>query len=229
MKSKSNKRSPWQAVKKALLWCHHRWLYFVMRTAALPFRVKTLNTDGSKFRSRIKGGALLIGNHTGLTDPILISGTFRGRWIHYLVAENVMTPGIATSLLRMVGCIRVDRTICDLTSMKQSINALKNGDLLVVFPEGGIRHGDSVSTFKSGMVLMAVRANVPIIPVYITTKEESKRRYAIVGRAFHVKDYCSGKFPSMAEISRMTEEVHAYELTLQSTLHEILNGGKNHA
>ena len=47
------------------------------------------------------------------------------------------------------------------------MRVLKAGEKLIVFPEGTRVHGDAVVEPKSGVIHMAVRMHVPIVPVYI--------------------------------------------------------------
>ena len=65
------------------------------------------------------------------------------------------------------GSIFVKRGERDIDSFKQCMRVLKAGEKLIVFPEGTRVHGDAVVEPKSGVIHMAVRMHVPIVPVYI--------------------------------------------------------------
>ena len=73
-----------------------------------------------------------------------------------------------------------------------------------IFPQGAI--SDETAGFKSGAVLIAVQADVPIIPIYIVRRKKWWQRYRlIIGDAFYWRDYCEKKRPGMKDMEQMTE------------------------
>jgi len=112
--------------------------------------------------------------------------------------------------LRGVGAIKIDRDTTDLEAINTSVAKQKAGYLLAVFPQGRIEKEDHVDTIKSGAVLMALRANVPIVPMHIMSRPHwYNARTVVVGRAIHPADYCQKKMPSTADIKNMTDALLA--------------------
>jgi 1-acyl-sn-glycerol-3-phosphate acyltransferase len=214
--------SVWKKAARPFVVLHFKGVHVGLLCSNVVMRVHRYAIDGDKQRFRIPDGGLIIANHTGFRDPMIVANVFRSRQLHFLAAENVMSNRAMNALMRSVGCIRVDRRICDLESMKKVITVLKSGEPLAIFPEGGIHAGDSVGTFKSGMIVMAVRANVPIYPVYIAPGRSlwNRRQQAMVGKCFRIGDYCDRPVPTMADIDRMAAALHEYELTLKAALEE---------
>ena len=83
---------------------------------------------------------------------------------------------------------------------------MKEGHLLTVFPQGGITEGDDVQALKSGSVLIALQAGVPIVPMHIYPKKHwYSRRVVVIGNTVDPKAYIQKKFPSTADIDRVSQ------------------------
>ena len=164
-------------------------------------RIKRLTPDGKKYKNKVKGGAIITANHTSFLDPFIVGITFWYRRMHFLVAEVVMKGKLRTLLLKGVGAIKIDRNCADIEAINKSVDKLKGQYLLTVFPQGEIHREDNVDSIKSGAVLMAFRAGVPIIPMYIAPREHwYKTRSVYIGAPINPKDISSKKLPSTADI-----------------------------
>lgn len=168
-------------------------------------RMKRLTPDGEKYTARLRGGAIIAANHTSFIDPFVVGVAFWYRRLHFLVAEVVMKKKLRALLLRGVGAIKIDRNSTDIEAISKSIKVLKEGYLLSIFPQGGIDKEDNVDSLKSGAVLIAMRAGVPIVPMNIAqTQHWYSRRTVVIGKTIDPKDYCAKKFPSTADIENIT-------------------------
>lgn len=173
----------------------------------LVFRIKKVYVS-EKAKERINGGAVLVSNHTGFTDPLVLGCTVWYRRMFFLVAEVVMQKKLIAPLLRGMGCIEINRNICDMNAIRKSISILSEGHLMTVFPQGGIVRDDSMESIKSGVVLMALRAKVQIVPVYIHKKDSYyKRNCVVIGEPITDHFPKEGGFPSMADMDKYTETV----------------------
>ena len=68
---------------------------------------------------------------------------------------------------RAMQSIPVDRNSHDVGPTRDAVRRLERGDLIGIFPEGGINTGDGLRAANSGIAFLALKAKVPIIPVYI--------------------------------------------------------------
>ncbi len=71
-------------------------------------------------------------------------------------------------LLPLYGAFPVRRGVLDKEAIRQAETHLQAGDLLCVFPEGGTTVTGRLYPFEGGVALLALRNNVPIVPVGIT-------------------------------------------------------------
>lgn len=170
------------------------------------FRIKRLTPDGQKYREKIQGGAIVAANHTSFVDPFIVGVTFWYRRLHLLVAEIVMGGKLRSCLLKGVGGIKIDRNATDLEAIKKSVEVLKAGRLLAIFPQGGINKQDDVDSIKSGAVFIALMAGVPIIPMYIKPKAHWYDRQAVViGETIYPSKLCTKKIPGIADTEAITK------------------------
>lgn len=168
-------------------------------------RLKRVTPTGEKYRAKIKGGAIIAANHTAFIDPFVVGVTFWYRRLHFLVAEVVMRGKLRSFFLRGVGAIKIDRNQADIEAINKSVQKLNEGFLLAIFPQGQINKLDDVQTLKSGAVLMAIRADVPIVPMYaMPRKHWYNRRTIVIGNAIYPKDICTKKFPTSSDIAQIT-------------------------
>lgn len=178
--------------------------------AVLPllYRIKRIDLNGEKIKKHFKGGAVVVSFHTSFSDPFLIGTSFWYRRMFFLAAKEVMRSRIIEILLKGIGCIKIDRDASDIEAIKKCVSVLKDGKLLSVFPEGGIHREKEADKIKSGAVLIAIKAGVPIIPVYKAKRKNIfKRQTVVIGESFDCRDYCSKRFPSVAEIDELTSKL----------------------
>lgn len=152
-----------------------------------------------------KNGALVIANHSSFTDPVLL-GISMGRRLWYLAGELAMGNKLKSFLLKGCGCIGIDRNISDIDGIRKAVNVMKRGHYLLMFPQGRLERDGEIKKLKSGAILMAWQAGVPILPVYV--KKGIKwynRAIVMIGEEFYISDYCDKKMPSMADIEHLTD------------------------
>lgn len=171
----------------------------------LLYRMKRLTPGGETYRGRIRGGAVLAANHTSFADPFLVGVAVWYRRLFFLAAETVMQGKLRTWLLKGVGAIRIDRNTADVEAIRNSVNVLKEGHLLAVFPQGGITAGEEVQSLKSGAVLIALQAGVPIVPMHIYPRKHwYSRRVVVIGNEVDPRKIIQKKFPSTADIEKVS-------------------------
>ena len=199
-----------EKTKKDSLW--HRIGMTAARIVCIPlllvYRMKRITPDGKPYKTKIHGGALMAANHTSFADPFLVGVAFWYRRLFFLAAEVVMQGKLRSWLLRGVGAVRIDRNAADIEAIHKSVDILKRGDLLSIFPQGGISKEDQNQSLKSGVTLIALQAGVPIIPMYIVpAKHWYERRVVVIGDTLDPKAYIQRKFPTTADIELVTAKL----------------------
>lgn len=174
----------------------------------LLYRMKRLTPEGKPYKDRIQGGAIIAANHTSFSDPFPAAVSVWYRRTFFLVAEVVMQGKLRSLLLKGIGAIKIDRNAADIEAIHKCVSVLKDGHLLTVFPQGGIAADDQIQTLKSGTVLIALQAAVPIVPIYICPKQHwYSRRVVIFGNPIDPKAIIQKKFPSTADIEQVSAQL----------------------
>ncbi len=114
-----------------------------------------------------RGGFLLAANHASFLDPPLI-GCHVARQIAYFARKTLWKAGLASWWLDSVGTIPVDRDGGqDVSAIKRVLKALKQERGLILFPEGTRTLDGRLQPAKPGVGFIAVKTQVPVVPVRI--------------------------------------------------------------
>ena len=116
------------------------------------------------------GGFLLASNHISHFDPPIISSVARRKIDWMAMAEFFPIPGLG-HFLRAVDALPAARERADRKTIRSAIERLKDGRIVGVFPEGGIRDGAQSllegAPVRAGASILAHMAGVPIVPCVI--------------------------------------------------------------
>lgn len=110
---------------------------------------------------------LLAANHVSGIDPfILITATRRP--IRFMIAKEEYEKPILHWMFRAAGCIPVDRQGRVEGAFRRSLRAIKNGELVAVFPQGGIHSDEKPRRMvKPGIVKLSEMSQCSVLPVRI--------------------------------------------------------------
>src|SRR5436190_2432460 len=113
-------------------------------------------------------GPVIVANHHSSVDPSFIQVSVR-RVVYWMVAREYCETGFAGWLLRRFQVIPVGRGGVDTAATKLAIRLAQKGGLVGMFPEGRIneKRDPLLLPGRPGAALVALKARVPIIPMYI--------------------------------------------------------------
>lgn len=153
------------------------------------------------------GGAVLCANHTSFLDPIhVLLGSTRKRQIHIMAKAELFKIPVFSWILKGIEIIPVKRGMSDITAVKEGLRVLKNGEPLLIFPEGTrVKEGESADAHP-GAIVLAARAGVPVVPIYIEARKKLfKKRRVVFGAPYELQ--FAGRKPTHDESQRLTEEL----------------------
>ncbi len=132
-----------------------------------------------------QGGLIIASNHQAAADPFIM-GTAVPRELAFMAKKELFEIPIEGWLIKRFNAFPVDRFGFDLTVIKKSIEILESGQALVMFPEGTRSKDGKIHEGKIGVGMLARKAGVPIMPVYI---ENSRKAWLnlITGKRFIVR------------------------------------------
>ncbi len=128
----------------------------------IVFRVKKVGEENIK-----KEGAYIIcANHRSNWDPpILVSATKRPSYV--MAKEELFKNDFIKWIAKKCYVFPAKRGKMDLESVKFALKVLKEGKLLVIFPEGTRNGMEKNGRAQNGAAFMAIRTGVPVVPVGI--------------------------------------------------------------
>jgi acyl-[acyl-carrier-protein]-phospholipid O-acyltransferase/long-chain-fatty-acid--[acyl-carrier-protein] ligase len=113
------------------------------------------------------GPALLVSNHISWLDGVMLI-TMTSRPIRFVGYAPYTRVWYLSWLARIFSVIPVDVSPSSAKGAVKAVRqALADGELVCIFPEGGISRTGQIQTFKPGMMLMLKGSEAPIIPVYL--------------------------------------------------------------
>ena len=113
------------------------------------------------------GGAILVANHPTMGDPFFVAFGTR-RWVSWLAFDEALDWPGAGQVLRLYRAIPLNLDNPRPSSIKAAYGTLARGRILGVFCEGERSFTLGMNDpIKRGAARMAIRANVPIVPVTI--------------------------------------------------------------
>src|SRR6266581_5471669 len=138
------------------------WLLMKLLFACVA-RVRVVRRE----KANRDGGFILVGNHISHFDPFIISSVVRRKIDWMAMAEFFPLP-VLGFLLRAVDAFPADRYRADRKTIRTAIQRLKQGRIIGLFPEGGIRDGARSllegAPLRPGASTLAHISGVPILP-----------------------------------------------------------------
>ncbi len=161
------------------------------------------------------GAAILAANHASFLDPILIGMRAR-RPVRFVVSQEFYGDPRLNAVLRWFGTIPVGGNSGIFRSFRLIADAIARGELLGIFPEGGITRDGAMKPFRDGAALIALRTGVPVVPIHIGGTFEALPRHAKWPRFVSVSlriglpiDVAPQRRPTDEAVSALTESIRS--------------------
>ena len=221
MSIKKEKKPDYQAHLfsfKYLLFDIIKWLGFWQ--CLIWYRIKK-QYDGKEAKQRIKGKGIICSNHVAFSDPFILMCAFLSRRVHFVYMTELIKNKVQGWFYRHAFlAFPIDRNAPSFKTMKFLSEYVKGGNLLGIFPEGHIKKDNVVDSFKGGVIMIAYLSDAPIIPVYHKRRTSIwHRTELVIGKPFNVKERI-GPTLNQDKLQQVAEELHEYELYLQSLYEE---------
>ncbi len=121
----------------------------------------------------LDGPLILACNHISYLDPPVM-GCFCPRRISYMAKKELFSVPILGSVIRGLGAYAVDRDGSATAAIRRSLEVLRRGGTVGIFPEGTRnRTGDVMP--QLGVALLASLAQAPVVPACILGSDRALR------------------------------------------------------
>ena len=112
------------------------------------------------------GPLLLCSNHVSNYDPLLL-GAVVPRLMHAMAKAELFRNPLLARYLRACNVFPIRREEADAAALRTALGVLKDGGVVVLFPEGHRSHGARMRSFSRGAGYLARRSGAPVLPCAI--------------------------------------------------------------
>jgi 1-acyl-sn-glycerol-3-phosphate acyltransferase len=139
-----------------------RFVAFVVARVVYRFKVRgdeNIPTEGA---------AILVCNHVSFVDPVLLMAA-SPRPIRFIMDHEIFRTPVLGWFFRLAKAIPIAPQKVDPQVYEQAFarakEVLDDGDLLCIFPEGGISRDGEIAEFKGGVMRLLAANPVPVVPI----------------------------------------------------------------
>jgi 1-acyl-sn-glycerol-3-phosphate acyltransferase len=198
--------------------CLIRFCYFLGNYLVLPAFFRKITVTGQE-NIPLTGGVILAPTHRSrwdaLTLPYAVGRLVSRRDLRFMVSANEM-KGVQGWFIRRLGGFPVNTDHPGMGSLVHSVELLAAGEMVAIFPEGGIFRDQIVHSLKPGVARIALdvktlkpEADIKILPVSISYNQPypgwGSEVTVNIGQAINVLDYQENSLKR--ETVRLTREL----------------------
>ncbi|MBS7458468.1 MFS transporter [Coralloluteibacterium stylophorae] len=135
-----------------------------------------------------EGPALVVANHVSFMDPLVLMGSIK-RPVRFVMDHRIYRLPLLKPVFRAAGCIPIAGAREDPALMERAFEAIAQaldaGEVVGIFPEGGLTRDGAIQPFRPGVERILARNPVPVLPVALRGLWASmwSRRDSALGRA----------------------------------------------
>ncbi|MEV8520877.1 MFS transporter [Dyella marensis] len=194
---------------------------FLMRfiTWVLVNTLYRVRVDGTRHIPE-EGPALLVCNHVSFMDPLLLMANLR-RPARFVMYYKIFKIPLLNFVFRTAKAIPIAGQKEDPEVLRKAFDevdaALADGELVCIFPEGGLTKDGEVATFRPGVAQILQRRPVPVVPMALRglwgsvwSRRDDMLRRARLPRRFRARvELVVGEpvAPADAQLSLLEERV----------------------
>ncbi|MGE3821699.1 MAG: lysophospholipid acyltransferase family protein [Isosphaeraceae bacterium] len=128
-----------------------------------------------------RDGVLMVSNHLSFLD-VFVLGIPLKRRLNYVARSTLFKP-LLGPLIRSVGGFPIQIEGKGASGLKETLKRLRQGAVVVMFPEGARSYDGRMTPLKPGIAVLAGRGGVPVVPTAVAgTFEAWPRTRPIPGR-----------------------------------------------
>jgi 1-acyl-sn-glycerol-3-phosphate acyltransferase len=156
-------------------------LYWAMKRILTPLADAYFSLRATGQEGLPAGPFIMAGNHSSLLDWVFVA-RFVERPIRFVLTREFYDQFPVTPIYRQLGVIPIRDGAIELSAVRQLLRTLAGGEIVGVFPEGRITPDGALLPAQPGVIAIAARAGVPIVPVGVRGAFEAFPRDARLPR-----------------------------------------------
>ncbi len=131
-----------------------------------------INISGKENLDQIKTPVIFICNHLSNSDGLVLNKALKQVDPTFLAGVKLSDNSITNIGLNVVKTTNIKPNSADKEGIKKVIKLVKQGESLLIFPEGTRSRVGSMIEAKKGIVLIARLTKVPLVPIGISGTEK---------------------------------------------------------
>lgn len=158
-----NMKNTSQKNRQRIVRFRHRFFNFIFRLVLFPLFVWPYRYHYQRHRLKKDGPYLVLGNHSCMIDPILMSFAFDFP-IYYVSSEQIFNLGFITKILRyLVRPLSKAKSVADVGTIKEIKQTLREGGSVGMFVEGNITYSGINPKTPRAIGKLIKHLQVPVI------------------------------------------------------------------
>lgn len=111
-----------------------------------------------------QGPVIIASNHISNWDPVVVALSVK-RPICFIAKAELFKNVVLEKLFKHLNAFPVKRGTADRQAIRQALEILEQGKVLGIFPEGQRQKYDTEGKAHSGIAMLALKSNAPVVPV----------------------------------------------------------------
>lgn len=160
-------------------------------------------------------------NHESNVDPPVLFRALH-RQLHILYKAELRKVPIMKTAFDVGGYVAVERgdRAKSMESIARGAESLRSGNSFLIFPEGTRSRTGALLPFKKGGFIMAIQAQVPVVPVAVRGGRAAMRKGSPIVRPVHVSVRIGRPIPTKG---LTVEDRDALIATVRGEIQKLLN------
>ncbi|NOY64533.1 MAG: 1-acyl-sn-glycerol-3-phosphate acyltransferase, partial [Nitrospirae bacterium] len=144
----------------------NKFIYYLFKIIfTVSYKILFRNEVKGEHNIPESGGLIIASNHLSYLDPPLI-GISMKRQAYFMAKDSLFKNPLIGWFVRSFS-IPVDRESPKPSTIKEAVKLLKDGKVLVLFPEGGRSKDGDIGGGKRGVAMIAAMSKAPVVPALI--------------------------------------------------------------
>lgn len=165
-------------------------------------RPKKIFENKNRKKCKYDEPVIFIGNHISHYDGVMTSVEFKKSKAHIIVAKDWFEKKSVNWYLKNTRCIPMDRFNLDTAWLRDAKEAIKNGESIIIYPEGKTSKDGTIGEFKSGFVMLSIMTGAQIVPFAVDGEYKmvfGKRQRILLGEPMELTKEGKGLNPKYME------------------------------
>lgn len=195
-------------------------LYLIIRSLAIVLYKVLFHLQVSGLSNiPLTGGFILASNHLSYLDPPALAAACPRR-LSFLAKEGLFKNALFGGFIAALNSFPVSSQSGELKSLRRAIRELQAGKGLTIFPEGERSVDGKLGEPMKGVGFLAVKAAVPIVPVFIDGSGKALPMHSKFIRLKKIKVYF-GRPILPQELPQQLKGSNSYQMIAEMTMKEI--------